>query len=249
MNKRLDGKTAIVTGAGRGIGEAIARELAATGANVVINYATSAERAQKLAQELQTEHGVKTLVVQADVTDFDQVGEMVKKTLDTFGQIDILVNNSGITRDKTLRKMSREDWDQVIAVDLTSVFNCTKHVLSHMLDRKSGRIVTISSFVGQAGNLGQTNYAAAKAGIIGFTKTLALETARSGITVNAVCPGFTESDMLMNVPENIRQRILDRIPMARFGKVEEVAACVRFLVTEGDYITGHAISINGGIYM
>ncbi len=226
MNKRLDGKTAIVTGAGRGIGHAIAQELAATGANVVINYATSAEGAQKLAKELQTEHGVKTLVVQTDVTDFDQVGEMVKKT-----------------------KMSKEDWDQVIAVDLTSVFNCTKHVLSHMLDRKSGRIVTISSFVGQAGNLGQTNYAAAKAGIIGFTKTLALETARSGITVNAVCPGFTESDMLMNVPENIRQRILDRIPMARFGKVEEIAACVRFLVTEGDYITGHAISINGGIYM
>lgn len=249
MNKRLDGKTAIVTGAGRGIGEAIARELAATGANVVINYATSAERAQKLAQELQTEHGVKTLVVQADVTDFDQVGEMVKKTLDTFGQIDILVNNSGITRDKTLRKMSKEDWDQVIAVDLTSVFNCTKHVLSHMLDRKSGRIVSISSFVGQAGNLGQTNYAAAKAGIIGFTKSLALETARSSITVNAVCPGFTESDMLMNVPENIRQGIIDKIPMRRFGKVEEVAACVRFLVTEGDYITGQAISINGGIYM
>lgn len=249
MNKRLDGKTAIVTGAGRGIGEAIARELAATGANVVINYATSAERAQKLAQELQTEHGVKTLVVQADVTDFDQVGEMVKKTLDTFGQIDILVNNSGITRDKTLRKMSKEDWDQVIAVDLTSVFNCTKHVLSHMLDRKSGRIVSISSFVGQAGNLGQTNYAAAKAGIIGFTKSLALETARSSITVNAVCPGFTESDMLMNVPENIRQGIIDKIPMRRFGKVEEVAACVRFLVTEGDYITGQAISISGGIYM
>jgi len=249
MNKRLDGKTAIVTGAGRGIGQAIAQELAATGANVVINYATSAEGAQKLAKELQTEHGVKTLVVQTDVTDFDQVGEMVKKTLDTFGQIDILVNNSGITRDKTLRKMTKEDWDQVITVDLTSVFNCSKQVLSHMLDRKSGRIVSISSFVGQAGNLGQTNYAAAKAGIIGFTKTLALETARSGITVNVVCPGFTESDMLMNVPENIRQRIIDKIPMARFGKVEEVAACVRFLVTEGDYITGQAISINGGIYM
>jgi len=249
MNKRLDGKTAIVTGAGRGIGEAIARELAATGANLVVNYATSAERAQKLAQEMQTEHGVKTLVVQADVTDFDQVGAMVKKALDTFGQIDILVNNSGITRDKTLRKMSKEEWDQVIAVDLTSVFNCTNQVLSHMLDRKSGRIVNISSFVGQAGNLGQTNYAAAKAGIIGFTKALALETARSSITVNAVCPGFTESDMLRNVPENLRQGILEKIPMRRFGKVEEVAACVRFLVTEGDYITGQAIGINGGIYM
>lgn len=249
MNKRLDGKTAIVTGAGRGIGQAIARELAATGANVVINYSTSAEGAQKLADELQAQHGVKTLVVKADVTNFEQVGEMVKQALDTFGQIDILVNNAGITRDKTLRKMTKEDWDQVLDVNLTSVFNCTKQVLPHMLDRKSGRIVSISSFVGQAGNLGQTNYAATKAGIIGFTKTLALETARSGITVNAVCPGFTESDMLMNVPENIRQRILDRIPMARFGTPEEVAVCVRFLVSEGDYITGQTININGGIYL
>src|SRR5207248_10706835 len=220
MNKRLDGKTAIVTGAGRGIGQAIARELAATGANVVINYATSAEGAQKLAQELQTAHGVKTLVVKADVTDFDQVGEMVQKTIDTLGQIDILVNNAGITRDKTLRKMTKEDWDQVITVNLTSVFNCTKHVLSHMLDRKSGRIVSISSFVGQAGNLGQTNYAATKAGIIGFTKTLALETARSTITVNAVCHGFTDSDMRMNAPEHIRQGIIDNTPLRGSGKVD-----------------------------
>ncbi len=249
MNKRLDGKTAIVTGAGRGIGQAIARELAATGANVVINYATSAEGAEKLANELQKEQGVKTLVVKADVTDFAQVGEMVKKTLDTFGQLDILVNNAGITRDKTLRKMTRENWDEVLNVNLTSVFNCTQQVLPHMLDRKSGRIVSISSFVGQAGNIGQANYAATKAGIIGFTKTLALETARSGITVNAVCPGFIESDMLSQVPENIRQRIIDRIPMGRFGAVQEVAACVRFLVTEGDYITGQTINVNGGIYV
>jgi len=249
MNKRLDGKTAIVTGAGRGIGQAIARELAATGANVVVNYATSAEGAEKLANELQKEHGIKTLVVKADVTDFAQVGEMVKKTLDTLGQIDILVNNAGITRDKTLRKMTKENWDEVLNVNLTSVFNCTQQVLPHMLDRKGGRIVSISSFVGQAGNIGQANYAATKAGIIGFTKALALETARSGITVNAVCPGFIESDMLMGVPENIRQRIIDRIPMARFGGVDEVAACVRFLVTEGDYITGQTINVNGGIYV
>ncbi|GAC1381612.1 MAG: 3-oxoacyl-[acyl-carrier-protein] reductase [Ktedonobacteraceae bacterium] len=249
MNKRLDGKTAIVTGAGRGIGQAIARELAATGANVVINYATSADAAEKLANELKTEHGVRTLAIKTDVTDFAQVAEMVKQTLETFEQIDILVNNAGITRDKTLKKMTRENWDEVINVNLGSVFNCTKQVLPHMLERKSGRIVNISSFVALAGNVGQANYAATKAGIIGFTKSVALETARYGITVNAVCPGFTETDMLWEVPENIRQRILEKIPMGRFGTSEEIAACVRYIVTEGDYMTAQAISINGGVYI
>jgi len=249
MNKRLDGKTAIVTGSGRGIGRSIAKELAATGANVVINYATSADAAQALADEMGKEYGTKTLVVKADVTDYDQVGQMVKQVVDTFGQIEILVNNAGITRDKTLKNMSKQNWDEVINADLSSVFNCTRQVLPFMLERKYGRIVTISSFVGQAGNIGQTNYAAAKAGILGFTKALALEVSRSGITVNAVCPGFIETDMLMGVPENIRQGLINRIPAARFGTPEEVAACVRYLVTEGDYITGESIAINGGIYM
>jgi len=249
MNKRLDGKTAIVTGSGRGIGRSIAKELAATGANVVINYATSADAAQALADEMGKEYGTKTLVVKADVTDYDQVGQMVKQVVDTFGQLDILVNNAGITRDKTLKNMSKQNWDEVINADLSSVFNCTRQVLPFMLERKYGRIVTISSFVGQAGNIGQTNYAAAKAGILGFTKALALEVSRSGITVNAVCPGFIETDMLMGVPENIRQSLINRIPAARFGTPEEVAACVRYLVTEGDYITGESIAINGGIYM
>jgi len=249
MNKRLDGKTAIVTGSGRGIGRSIAKELAATGANVVINYATSADAAQALADEMGKEYGTKTLVVKADVTDYDQVGQMVKQVVDTFGQIEILVNNAGITRDKTLKNMSKQNWDEVINADLSSVFNCTRQVLPFMLERKYGRIVTISSFVGQAGNIGQTNYAAAKAGILGFTKALALEVSRSGITVNAVCPGFIETDMLMGVPENIRQSLINRIPAARFGTPEEVAACVRYLVTEGDYITGESIAINGGIYM
>jgi len=249
MNKRLDGKTAIVTGSGRGIGRSIAKELAATGAHVVINYATSADAAQALADEMGKEYGTKTLVVKADVTDYDQVGQMVKQVVDTFGQIEILVNNAGITRDKTLKNMSKQNWDEVINADLSSVFNCTRQVLPFMLERKYGRIVTISSFVGQAGNIGQTNYAAAKAGILGFTKALALEVSRSGITVNAVCPGFIETDMLMGVPENIRQSLINRIPAARFGTPEEVAACVRYLVTEGDYITGESIAINGGIYM
>ena len=249
MNKRLDGKTAIVTGSGRGIGRSIAKELAATGSNVVINYATSAEAAQALADEMGKEYGTKTLVVKADVTDYDQVGQMVKQVVDTFGQIDILVNNAGITRDKTLKNMSKQNWDEVVNANLSSVFNCTRQVLPFMLERKYGRIVSISSFVGQAGNLGQTNYAATKAGILGFTKALALEVSRSGITVNAVCPGFIETDMLMGVPENIRQSLINRIPAARFGTPEEVAACVRYLVTEGDYITGESIAINGGIYM
>ena len=235
MSKRLDGKTAIVTGAGRGIGRAIAKELAATGANVVVNYVTSADAARELAREIE-ELGPKALVVQADVTEYDQVGEMIKQTIETFGQIDILVNNAGITRDKTLKNMTREHWDEVVDVNLGSLFNCTKQVLPFML-------------VAQGGNVGQSNYAATKAGIIGFTKSLALEVSRHGITVNAVCPGFTETDMLMTVPEHIRQRILDKIPMGRFGKPEEIASCVRYIVTEADYMTAQAISINGGVYI
>ena len=248
MSKRLDGQTAIVTGAGRGIGRAIAKELAATGANVVVNYVTSADAARELAREIE-ELGPKALVVQADVTEYDQVGEMIKLTIETFGQIDILVNNAGITRDKTLKNMTREHWDEVVDVNLGSLFNCTKQVLPFMLERKSGKIVNISSFVAQGGNVGQSNYAATKAGIIGFTKSLALEVSRHGITVNAVCPGFTETDMLMTVPEHIRQRILDKIPMGRFGKPEEIASCVRYIVTEADYMTAQAISINGGVYI
>lgn len=248
MSKRLDGQTAIVTGAGRGIGRAIAKELAATGANIVINYATSADAARELADEISA-IGPKALVVRADVTDYDQVSAMVKQTIETFGQIDILVNNAGITRDKTLKNMSKDHWDEVIHTNLDSLFNCTKQVLPFMLERKSGKIVNISSFVALGGNVGQSNYAATKAGIIGFTKSVALEVSRYGITVNAVCPGFTETDMLMQVPDNIRQRILDKIPMGRFGKAEEIAACVRYIVTEGDYMTAQAISINGGVYI
>ncbi|MEO8957250.1 MAG: 3-oxoacyl-[acyl-carrier-protein] reductase [Ktedonobacteraceae bacterium] len=248
MRKRLEGKTAIVTGGGRGIGSAIARELGETGANVIVNYSTSASSAEELAEEIRT-LGPKALAIKADVTDIEQVRNMVNRVMETFGQIDILVNNAGITRDKTLRNMSRENWDEVMHVNLGSVFNCTRLVLPHMLERKSGKIVNISSFVALAGNVGQANYAATKAGILGFTKSVALEVARHGITVNAVCPGFTETDMLWQVPENIRQRILEKIPMARFGTAEEIAACVRYIVTEGDYMTAQAISINGGVYI
>lgn len=248
MGKRLDGQTAIVTGAARGIGRAIVKELAAMGANVVINYATSAHAAKELAKEIE-ELGPKVLIIQADVSDYEQTGEMIKQTIQTFGQIDILVNNAGITRDKTLKNMSKEQWDEVIHVNLDSLFNCTRQVLPFMQERKSGRIVNISSFVGLGGNIGQANYATSKAGVVGFTKSVALEVARHGITVNAICPGFTETDMLSAVPEEIRHRLLEKIPLGRFGHPVEIAACVRYIVTEGDYMTGQAISINGGVYI
>lgn len=248
MGRRLDGQTALVTGAARGIGRAIVSELAATGANVVINYVASTQGAQELAREVE-ELGPKALVVQADVSDYEQVEGMLKQTIETFGQIDILVNNAGITRDKTLKNMSKTQWDEVVHVNLDSLFNCTRQVLPFMVEQKSGKIVNMSSFVGLGGNIGQANYATTKAGVIGFTKSIALEVARYGITVNAVCPGFTETDMLQSVPEEIRRNLLARIPLGRFAQAREVAACVRYIVTEGDYMTAQAISLNGGVYI
>lgn len=247
--KLLEGQTAIVTGAGRGIGVEIARELAATGANVVVNYVTSEGPAKELVEELTSEYGGKHLAVQADVSSNEQARQMVKTAHETYGQIDILVNNAGITRDKTLKNMNFEQWEEVIRVNLSSVFNCTNAVLPLMLEREHGRIVSISSFVALAGNIGQANYAATKAGMIGFSKSVALEVAKKGITVNVVAPGFTETDMLFEVPEKIRERILERIPMGRFGTAQEIAKCVRFIVAEAPYMTAQTISINGGVYI
>jgi NAD(P)-dependent dehydrogenase (short-subunit alcohol dehydrogenase family) len=244
----LDGQTALVTGSSRGIGRAIAKELAACGANLVINYNESESQALGLLEEIAT-LGVQGEVIRANVSVWAQVEAMVDRALACFGTIEILVNNAGINRDKTFKNMSAKHWDEVLQTDLYGVYYCTKALVPHMIDQKYGRIVNIASIVGQTGAFGQANYAAAKAGVIGFTKSVALEVARHGITVNAVCPGYTVTDMLAAVPEDIREQIRVRIPLGRFAQPEEIARVVRFLVCEGDYITGQCININGGLYM
>ncbi len=250
--KRLEGQVALVTGASRGIGRAIARELACQGASVVINYFTSQEAAEDLLCELNQSldgNGQKHITVRAGVAHIDDVEAMVGKAMEEFGKIDILVNNAGVNRDRTLRRMSPGEWQEVLNVDLTSVFYCTRTVTPHMIERSYGRIINISSIIGQMGNIGQANYAAAKAGIIAFTKSAAQELARYNITVNALCPGFVETDMLLGVPEEPKQVLLSKIPLGRFGRPDEVATFVRYLVTEGDWITGQQFNINGGMYM
>jgi acetoacetyl-CoA reductase len=244
----LRGKVAIVTGSSRGLGRAIARELALHGAHLTINYYRSRELAEELLQEL-TERGCQAMVVQAGVAHPDEVQRLVQCTVERFGGLDILVNNAGVNRDRTLRRMSIEEWREVIATDLDSVFYCTYYAVPHMIERGGGRILNMSSIVGEMGNIGQANYAAAKAGIVGFTKAAALELARFNITVNAICPGFIETDMVTSLSEEVQKNLLARIPLGRFGRPEEVARLCRFLVAEGDYITGAAFDINGGMYL
>jgi acetoacetyl-CoA reductase len=245
---RLQGKAAVVTGGSRGIGRAIALELGRMGANVAINYRSGRDEADEVAKELQ-QLGVEALVVQADVSQADQARSLIKQVTDKWGRLDILVNNAGITRDKTLKKLTDEDWHQVIQTNLNSVYYTVSAAQSIMVQQNFGRIVNISSFVGQAGNFGQTNYSASKGGVIAFTKSAAQELARNNITINAIAPGFTLTEMLEKVPENIQEKIIAKIPMGRFGKPEEIAKAVGFLAADGDYITGQQININGGVYM
>ena len=246
--KRLDGQVAIVTGASRGIGRAVAKELAEYGAAVVVNYFQSQEPAEELAGEIAS-NGGRAIAVRAGVGHPDDVQALVQRTIDEFGQVDILVNNAGVNRDRTLRRMSVDEWQEVINTDLSSAFYCTAAVLPHMIERTYGRIINMSSIIGQMGNVGQSNYAAAKAGLIAFTKSAAQELARYNITVNAMCPGFIETDMVIALTDEVKQALVSRIPLGRFGKPEEVAAFVRFLVTEGDWITGQQFNPNGGMYM
>lgn len=245
--KPLAGQVAIVTGGSRGIGAAIAKELARNGAIVAINFVSGFEKAESVVKEIE-EQGGTSFAFQSDVSKAEEVQEFIKEVKGRFGKIDILVNNAGITRDRTFRKLSQEEWNEVINVNLSSVYHTTSAVINHMLEQKYGRIINISSIIGQAGGFGQTNYSAAKAGMLGFTKSLALETARSGITVNAICPGFIATEMVAAMPENVLDSIVSKVPMQRLGKTEEVAEAVLFLA-QADYITGQQINVNGGLYM
>ncbi|HTV95372.1 MAG TPA: 3-oxoacyl-ACP reductase family protein [Steroidobacteraceae bacterium] len=246
--KKLAGRKALVTGGARGIGKAIAMALAAEGADVAINFQSSGTEAEALAQEL-GKTGCQTLLFKGNVGERETWNSMMKKIKESWGRLDILVNNAGITRDKTLRKMTDEDWLGVLNTNLNACYFGVTAAMPMMVEQKYGRIVNISSFVGQAGNFGQANYAASKGGIIAFTKTAAMELAKYNVTCNSLAPGFTETGMLAKVPEPVQAQILSRIPMGRFATPEEIAKAVLFLAADGDYVTGQQINVNGGVYM
>lgn len=248
MTGRLDGKNALVTGASRGIGRAIALQLARDGARVALNYRSGEAEARAVADEIAA-FGGQSLLLRADVSNPKEARELIAKVLAQWGRLDILINNAGITRDKSMKKLGDDDWAEVINTNLNSVYYCTSAAMKTMTEQNYGRIVNISSFVGQAGNFGQANYAASKGGVIAFTKTAAIELAKYNVTVNAIAPGFTLTDMLAKVPGNVQEQIKARIPMGRFGLPEEIAKAVAFLAAEGDYITGQQINVNGGVYM
>ncbi len=240
---------AVVTGASRGIGNAIAEDLGRNGAKVVVNYAGSQGPAEELVEKIkQTGGGGDAVAIQADVSDPNDAQRLIDQTIEHFGRIDILINNAGTNIDKTMDKLEVEDWQKVIELDLNGCFYTVHAALPHMTEQGNGAIVNMSSFVGEAGNMGQANYAAAKAGLLGFTKTAALELAKSNISVNAVCPGFIETDMTDAMPEDMQEKITKMIPMRRFGKPEDIAQAVRFCI-ENEYMTGATLDINGGVYM
>ncbi|MCI0856620.1 MAG: 3-oxoacyl-[acyl-carrier-protein] reductase [Chloroflexi bacterium] len=246
--ERLDGQVAIVTGASRGIGRAVAKELGDYGASVVVNYNQSKDQADALVKEI-TAGGSQAIAVRADVSKADDAKALIETAIKEYERIDILVNNAGVNRDKTLRRMAAEEWDEVISTDLNSAFYCSSAAIPHMVEAKYGRIINMSSIIGQMGNVGQSNYAAAKAGLIAFTKSAAQELARFNITVNAMCPGFIETDMVLALSDEVKEALIAKIPLGRFGKPEEVATFIRYLVTEGQWITGQQLNPNGGMYM
>ena len=284
----LEGKTALVTGASRGIGRAIAVELAKAGANVALNYRSGEAQAREVAQEIAAfttnqvtysngngqgkaysdialaEAATRTkaaldvaigngpsriMLAQANISTSQEARELISRVVEKWGRLDVLVNNAGITRDRTLRKLSDDEWLEVINTNLNGAYFCTSAAIPVMTEQKYGRIVNISSVVGQAGNVGQANYSAAKAGMIALTKSAALELAKYNITVNAVCPGFTATDMVHKIPSDIQDQIKAKIPLGRFAAPHEIAKAVLFLVADGDYITGQQLNVNGGIYM
>jgi 3-oxoacyl-[acyl-carrier protein] reductase len=244
----LQGQVAIITGASRGIGRAIALELATQGASIVVNYASSSGAADAVVAEINAAGG-QSIALKADVSKVEEVEGLFNATMEKFGRLDILVNNAGITRDTLLLRMKPEDWQAVIDLNLTGVFLCTRAASKIMLKQRSGRIINISSVAGQMGNPGQANYSAAKAGVIGFTKTIAKELASRGITVNAVAPGFIATDMTSKLSNT--EDILKFIPLGRYGQPEEIAGMVRFLAADpaAAYITGQVFNVDGGMVM
>lgn len=247
-------RVALVTGASRGIGAAVAVRLAEDGHDVAINYVEdpvrdNAAEADAVAERIR-DLGMEARCVAADVTDREAVADMIEYVTARLGSVDVLVNNAGITRDRTLRKLPPEDWDRVLAVNLTGAFNCTRAVIEGMTERGWGRVINISSVVALTGNFGQTNYAASKAGLLGFTRSLAQEVARKGVTVNAVAPGFIATEMTAAMPPEVLHRVVESIPMGELGTPEDVAHAVAFLASdEARYVTGHVLSVNGGYYM
>ncbi|MEX2462170.1 MAG: 3-oxoacyl-[acyl-carrier-protein] reductase [Paenibacillaceae bacterium] len=245
----LEGKVALVTGGSRGIGRAIAISLAEAGANVVVNYAGNEAAAAEVAAHIES-LGRKALIIKANVGVSSEVDAMVKQTLEAFGQLDILVNNAGITRDNLIMRMKDEEFDEVINTNLKGVFNCVRSVTRTMMKQRSGRIINISSVVGMLGNPGQANYVAAKAGVIGLTKSAARELASRGITVNAIAPGFITTDMTDKLSDELKAQLLQQIPLARFGQPDDIAKTVLFLASnEASYMTGQTLHIDGGMYM
>jgi 3-oxoacyl-[acyl-carrier protein] reductase len=245
----LEGKVAIVTGGSRGIGRAAALALSRAGAAVVVNYARNDEAARQVVAEVE-QAGGRGIAVQADVADYQACEALVQSALDHFKRIDILINNAGITRDNLLARMKPDEWQEVIDTNLTGVFNCARAVVRPLLKQKSGgRIINLASVAGIYGNSGQANYAAAKGGVIAFTRTLAKELGSRNITVNAVAPGFIETEMTGALSGDVREQILPRIALGRFGKTADVAEVILFLAAAGDYVTGQVIAVDGGIVM
>jgi len=248
---KLDGKVALITGSSRGIGAETALKLAEDGADIIINYPFEGEKdnAEKITEKI-SKTGRRAIMVKADISNFDEAEGLIRTGIGKFERIDILVNNAGITRDNILLRMKEEDWDAVININLKGVFNCTKAVAKFMLKQKSGKIINVASVVGIMGNISQANYAASKAGVIGFTKSIAREFASRGITANAVAPGFIESDMTAVLSEKVKGEMLAAIPLQKFGNQRDVANLISFLASpDADYINGQVIKVDGGMVM